>query len=85
MAESWTPQASGLLAPVQAKSVIITTNESYAIHETVAEMRERMVALPDMAKGDHVFVTVSPLEGGTALINVRHIVGFVSQEDKATA
>jgi hypothetical protein len=83
MAESWTPQASGLLAPVQAKAVIITTNESYAIHETVDQVKV-LLGNP-VPKGDTVFIEVTPLEGGTALINVAHIIGFVSQEDAATA
>jgi hypothetical protein len=85
MAESWTPQASGLLAPVQAKAVLITTNESYAIHETVDQIKERLVNLGEVSRGDHVFITISPMEGGTALINVAHIIGFVSQDDAETA
>lgn len=85
MAENWTAQASGLLAPVQAKAVIITTSNSYAIHETVDEIKERLASLSEVVKGDYVFITVSPMEGGTALINLRHIVGFVSQDEAVTA
>lgn len=77
--------AAGIWSPTQAEAVVITsTGESYAILESVETIKERL-AQCEAATGDHVFIHVSPKEGGTAILNVKHIVGFVSQGNEGLA
>jgi hypothetical protein len=76
--------AGGVWTPLQAEAVVITsTGESYAILESVETIKERMADVPEGS--DHLFIHVTPKEGGTALLNVKHIVGFVSQGGEAQA
>lgn len=76
----------GVWTPLQAESVVITISDSYAIMESVEDMEKQMIrAAQDAPHADTVFVTVHPKEGGRAILNVKHIVGFVSQGGEGNA
>lgn len=76
--------AGGVWTPRQAESVVITTTDSYAILETVEDMERQMVEASSHG-ADHVFLNVHPKEGGRAILNLRYIIGFVSQGDEGQA
>jgi hypothetical protein len=77
MGTGWIQGAGGLLAPVQAEAVVITTTDSYAIMEGLAYVKEHLIEAAAAGPHDHIFIEVTPKEGGKALLNVKHIVGFV--------